>query len=365
MARQPYGRRARRRNRNMIYVYTLAGILIIAGAFVYIYWTSGKDRSGPADVNATISLQANTSNSAPEKETIIVFSPPATNNVEPQPSAEPQPGPQPAPITTMAETVVQPVTEPNPEAGVLIDQAVSLLGKDPTKMKEAREIYNEALRMPLNSRQRKYVKEQLAGLAERWLFSRTVLAGDDLSENYKVKSGDLLANIGLQYKVPYEILMQINGISNPAGLQSGQTIKIVKGPFHAKVYRSSFTMDIYLQNTYVKTLPVGLGKTATETPTGLWRVKPGGKSEKPPWTRDDGKVIYPDNPEYPLGSRWIGLEGLEGNAKGRNSFGIHGTKEPDSVGSAVSAGCIRLENGNAILVYNMLVPTYSTVEVID
>jgi lipoprotein-anchoring transpeptidase ErfK/SrfK len=166
--------------------------------------------------------------------------------------------------------------------------------------------------------------------------------------------------------VPYEVLMEVNKISRPESLPAGETIKIINGPFHAKVYRSTFTMDVYLQNTFVRSFPVGLGKEGMETPTGLWRVKVGGKLEKPIWTNPlDGRRYYPEDPDYPLGSRWIGLEGLEGAAKDRTGFAIHGTKEPEQLGAAGSQGCIRLDNGAAILVYNLLFPGDSLVEVTD
>jgi lipoprotein-anchoring transpeptidase ErfK/SrfK len=109
-----------------------------------------------------------------------------------------------------------------------------------------------------------------------------------------------------------------------------------------------------------------LGKTGSETPTGLWRVEPGGKLIKPIWTNPlDGKTYYPDDEDYPLGSRWIALEGISGAAKDRTGFAIHGTKEPEQIGKAGSQGCIRMHNGEAVLVYNMLFPALSTVEVID
>jgi lipoprotein-anchoring transpeptidase ErfK/SrfK len=220
--------------------------------------------------------------------------------------------------------------------------------------------------MPMSAEQQASVKDQLSKLSDQWLFSRTVVPGDPLCESYLVKSGDLLAMIGERYKVPYEILMQINNISRPEALQAGETIKVVDGPFHAKVYRSTFTMDLYLQNTYVRSFKVGLGKAGMETPTGLWRVKPGGKLVKPIWTNPlDGKTYHPEDPDYPLGSRWIALEGLSGEAKDRTGFAIHGTKEPEQIGAQGSQGCIRMHNGDAILIYNLLVPSFSQVEVTD
>lgn len=118
---------------------------------------------------------------------------------------------------------------------------------------------------------------------------------------------------------------------------------------------------------YVRSFRVGLGKPGYETPTGLWRVQEGGKLISPDWTDPDnpGRVYKASDPDYPLGSRWIALDGVEGAAKGRDGFAIHGTKEPEQIGSAGSRGCIRMYNGEAVLMYNLLVPLYSQVEVFD
>jgi lipoprotein-anchoring transpeptidase ErfK/SrfK len=167
--------------------------------------------------------------------------------------------------------------------------------------------------------------------------------------------------------VPWEILLKVNKIARPELLQAGETIKVINGPFHARVDRSTFTLDLYLQDkTFVRSFRVGLGKPGHETPTGLWRVKSDGKLIRPPWPDpDSGKMFYPEDPDYPLGSRWIGLDGLEGNAKGRTGFGIHGTKDPDQIGQADSRGCIRMHNGDVKLIYDVFVPGVSTVTVVE
>jgi lipoprotein-anchoring transpeptidase ErfK/SrfK len=160
--------------------------------------------------------------------------------------------------------------------------------------------------------------------------------------------------------------MQINGISRPELLRAGQNIKVINGPFNAVVYKNSFVMDVYLQNKYVKTYRVGLGRQEYETPNGRWRVEAGGKLIKPTWTDPDtGRTYVGDDPDYPLGSRWIALEGLDDEAKGRTGFAIHGTKDPESIGTRSSRGCIRLFNGDAIEVYNLLYGGISEVLVKD
>jgi LysM repeat protein len=326
----------------------------------FYYGPFGKNEAEP--VPATPPAEVNVPTETPKVEETVAATPQA--DVQPEPNAPkvaPKPSPEPTP-----EPTPPPGVETNTDAARLIAEATDLINQKPSRIIEARNKLNEALRMSMSVAQRTSVKDQLGKLSEQWLFSRTVLPGDPLCETYLVKSGDLLAMIGERYKVPYEILMQINHISSPQSLQAGEAIKVINGPFHAKVYRSTFTMDLYLQTTYVRSFKVGLGKTSMETPTGLWRVKPGGKLVQPIWTNPlDGRTYHPEDPDYPLGSRWIALEGLTGQAKERTGFAIHGTKDPEQIGTQSSQGCIRMYNGDAVLMYNVLVPAYSTVEVVD
>jgi len=252
------------------------------------------------------------------------------------------------------------------QAENLIEQAMqSLEGTTPDVVK-ARDLLNETLFLPLTGQQRETVKQKMSELSDKWLFSKTVYSGDSLCENYTVRPGDTLVQIGDEHKVPSQILMRINNIVDSRGLRAGESIKVINGPFHCRISRSQFTLDLYLQKTYVKTFPVGLGKPGHQTPTGLWVVEPGGKLVKPTWTDPStGRTYRASDLDYPLGSRWIGLVGVSGNAENRTGFAIHGTKDPNEIGAAVSRGCIRMYNGDAILVYKLLEPGHSQVRVIE
>ncbi len=372
-----YRSRAERRFINRMYIVLL---VLVAGVTVVVVskvLTGKKAGPKPADGNTPPQALSSTGGTAEtpqpnlpselllptQQETV------RDNSVEPEPVAPVQP--EPVQLEPVQEPAVEPVitppsVSPNVEAANMIAKALALLKEQPTKIIQVRDMLNPVLQMPLNAEQRSAVKKQLAELSDSWLFSRTVFRDDSLCENYVVKSGEVLENIGKRYKVPYEFIQTVNGISQPSSLRAGQTIKVVNGPFRVVVYRSTFTLDVYLQNTYVRSFKVTLGKTSTETPKGLWRVRSGGKQVKPVWTNPNtGKLVQPDDPEYPLGSRWIELEGLDENTKDKIGFGIHGTKEKEAIGTAASLGCIRLNNGEAILVYNMLVPIESLVEVAD
>jgi len=283
--------------------------------------------------------------------------------------AKPEPGiaePEPMPLPVEQTPPVTKETADSTKATAIIAQAKELAASQPVQIIKARDMLNEVLGMQIRPEQRKSIKQMLSELADKWLFSKDVYPSDQLCGYYKVQSGDLLSTIGEKHNIPWEIIRQINDIDRPKALQAEKSIKIINGPFHARVYRSSFTMDLYLQDTFVRSFPVGLGSPEHETPTGLWQVRPGGKLVKPAWTHPDTSRTYEaDDHDYPLGSRWIGLEGLTGAAKGRTGFAIHGTKDPDEIGVAKSRGCIRLHNGNAILVYNLLTPVDSKIEVVE
>lgn len=255
-------------------------------------------------------------------------------------------------------------TQTSPEAAAIIRQSVQDIADD--KIIAARDQLNKVLDMRLSDSVRQEVKNQLTKLSEVWLFSKKVYPGDTLTEVYKVQPGDVLAIVARKFKVPHEAIERINGITNPERLQAGQAIKIIRGPFSAVVSKKTFTLDLYLQGVFVKQYRVGLGRVEHETPSGKWIAAKGGKMVKPTWTDPDtGRVYQGSDPDYPLGSRWIALDGIEGQAKGRTGFAIHGTKDPESIGQRASRGCIRLYNGDVVEVYDLFEAGLSEVTMTD
>jgi hypothetical protein len=348
-------------------------LLVVAGLVAALYYSGrsdGQQAVEPAAVNREVAIERPARDEEPvvfeaavepvrEEEPVVKEEP---ESVVEEPVVEEIVVQQSVP--DLAEIVSGTAAAPDSKVGGLVAEAMALMDANPPRYIEARDRLNELLPMA-SGQQRAFIKKQLSELSEDWLFSRMVFPNDKLCEFYKVQPGDLLVNIGRKFNVPYEILMELNQIRRPEELQAGQTIKVMHGPFHAKVYRSTFTMDLYLQNTYVRSFKVGLGKAGSETPTGRWKVAAGGKLISPTWTDPNGRTYEADDPDYPLGSRWIGLDGVSGEAQGREGFAIHGTKEPEQIGRQGSLGCIRLFNGDAILVYNLMMPGMSLVDVVD
>ena len=82
----------------------------------------------------------------------------------------------------------------------------------------------------------------------------------------------------------------------------------------------------------VSVFAVAVGAPDSPTPIGTFIIV--NRIPNPTYYRP-GKIVGP-GATNPLGTRWIGL-----NEQG---YGIHGTDQPRSVGSARSHGCIRLRN---------------------
>lgn len=360
--------------RRLYFVAAIAVILIITGITIFNLSDKteqeqpAKQPVPPASEKKVIAPEQPVKRTAEPPRMVQQLPPPAKQTLPDVNQTQTQLKTQKPPAIQTQVPVQQPSTTlPPPLTGVsaMITEALALLNEKPAKVIESRDRLNELLPMQMTPQQRMLVKQQMSALADVWLFTETVYPGDTLCSIYKIQSGDMLASIGKTNNIPWEFLAELNKI-RPEALQVGQAIKIIKGPFHARIFRSKFVMDLYLQDTYVKSFSVGLGKPGYETPTGTWIVKPGGKLIQPTWTDPDtGKTYQATDPDYPLGSRWVGLEGLSGAAVGRTGFAIHGTKEPQEIGAATSRGCIRLHNGNAILVYNLMMPGFSKVEVVD
>jgi len=161
-------------------------------------------------------------------------------------------------------------------------------------------------------------------------------------EPYVIQSGDRMEVVAKNYQLSWEYLARLNR-TEPRRIQIGQKLKVLKGPFAAVVELHAFELIVHLQGYYVKRYHVCTGKD-NSSPIGKFAVL--NKVVNPPYTGPDGKVIAADDPSNPLGERWIDLG---------DSYGIHGTIDPDSIGKAESRGCIRLRDQDVIEVYNFLV----------
>lgn len=157
-----------------------------------------------------------------------------------------------------------------------------------------------------------------------------------------VEVGDSLTSIAKTYDVPWQYLAKLNRIKDPRSIQPRQRLKVIRGPFSAVIDLSDFELVIHAHGYYVHRFPIGIGRDGA-SPIGKFKVI--NKVENPTYFGTDGTIIKADDPRNPVGEYWIDLG---------NGYGIHGTINPDSIGKAMSKGCIRMHNKDVAEVFGLL-----------
>jgi hypothetical protein len=111
------------------------------------------------------------------------------------------------------------------------------------------------------------VQELLGQLAGSVIYSRE----NRLEPPYIVQSGERLEDIAQKYNVPWQLLAKINGLASPEQLQPGQQLKVVRGPFSARIDLSERTLVLMLNRRYAGQFSVQVDPT-TSVEEGSWSV---------------------------------------------------------------------------------------------
>lgn len=200
------------------------------------------------------------------------------------------------------------------------------------------------------------------------------------SAPYEIRPGDTLSSISQRFEIPLSDIILLNPFLNPLDLQVGQIICLgsvnrpvapcesgnyyvvrrgdsvysiakafeltaadiflanpnltdnlmvgqilcipqnsVKLEFRINIQAK--TLSVYRKGVIIKEYPIATGKADTPTPLGIFTI-----------------INKQLDPGGPYGTRWLGL-----SVKG---YGIHGTNDPPSIGTAASNGCIRMFNSD-------------------
>lgn len=166
---------------------------------------------------------------------------------------------------------------------------------------------------------------------------------DEYGREYTVQSGDTLSAIAAAHHTTSALLRDINGIRGEI-IRIGQKLKVPAGSFRVEVSKAENTVSVYLENKFFKVYPAGTGRGGS-TPVGTFTIVT--KLIDPPWFHN-GEVIPPHDPANILGSRWMGFSDPYAD------YGIHGTTEPETIGSQCSAGCVRMRNEDVEELFQLL-----------
>lgn len=197
------------------------------------------------------------------------------------------------------------------------------------ELAQAREEGLRLLERTEDPAERMETEQFLGALNTRMLFSRAPMA-EKIS--HVVKAGDTLGELAATYGTTKELIARINGIQNNI-IRVGKSLQVLQGDFSAVVDKSSNEMLLELDGRFFKRYPVGTG-TDSSTPVGEYEITV--RLRHPVWYRPDGESFAYGHPENLLGTHYLKL-----NTPG---IGLHGTWEPETIGSQSSAGCVRFEN---------------------
>lgn len=169
---------------------------------------------------------------------------------------------------------------------------------------------------------------------------------------YEVQKGDTLGKIANKFFTTQDLIIRANNLKSAKVVPLGRKLKVHNEKMSIVVDKSMNILTLKSGDKIVKSYRVSTGVNNC-TPVGTFKVI--NKIVNPPWYTN-GAVIQPDDPKNILGSRWLGL-----SAQG---YGIHGTTEPQSLGSQVTSGCVRMKNAEVEELY-ALVPQGTEVVIVD
>lgn len=129
-----------------------------------------------------------------------------------------------------------------------------------------------------------------------------------------------------------EVLLPVRPNGTTGWIQEAD-VTLARNPYRIAVDLEAFTLTVHRGNDLIVDTTIGYGTEDTPTPGGRYYLV---------------ELLEPPNPEGGYGPFAFGLSGFSDVhldfAGGEGVIGIHGTNQPDSIGSTVSNGCIRVPN---------------------
>lgn len=129
-------------------------------------------------------------------------------------------------------------------------------------------------------------------------------------------------------------------------------VMLGQNPFRVKIELGAHRITVWNGDKVVTEEPVGVGKGNSPTPGGEYYIT---------------ELLRPPDPSGLYGPFAFGLSGFsdvyQSFAGGPGFLGLHGTNDPQGLGTDVSAGCIRMSNDGITRLSSML-PLGSPVEIV-
>ena len=111
--------------------------------------------------------------------------------------------------------------------------------------------------------------------------------------------------------------------------QSSKSEETQEAQYDILIDLTESMLYLFENDKLLKKYPVAQGKVSTPSPVGIWKIT----SKARNWGSG-------------FGTRWMGLS--------KPHYGIHGTNNPASIGTAASNGCVRMYNEDVNELFNQV-----------
>jgi len=183
--------------------------------------------------------------------------------------------------------------------------------------------------------------------------TKTIKAGDQLNvpnvEPFELGAvKDIKPGSEIASQAANELPAETTANENPPATENNKSPEPGASVISVKIDTKTNMLGVFESDKLVAAYPVTVGSAQTASPIGEWKVSRITKIPRFRWDeqmlkhghRSGNFHMLPPGPNSPVGVIWIAL-----NKKG---IGLHGTNEPESVGHAVSHGCVRLANWDVV-----------------
>ena len=228
---------------------------------------------------------------------------------------------------------------------------------DDGKFLEARALYKNAVKSITDANKLKKIQERLEDLNIKLILSPII---DECSTEYVVQPRDVLVKIARKFGTTVNLIKRSNNLSSDT-IRPSQKLKINTCKFSIVVDKSQNLLFLKEKGEVINTYIVSTGKD-NSTPTGTFHINRN-KLINPTWYKT-GAIISPDSPDNILGSRWMGLGGVDDGGIEIEGYGIHGTTQPNDLGKQITLGCVRMKNEDIEVLFD-IVPVGVEVIIID
>ena len=153
----------------------------------------------------------------------------------------------------------------------------------------------------LSKEQSDRLVERLDQLADSVIYSTQ----HALQPSYEVRADETLTSISQHFRIPWQFLANVNGVSGPDAVTPGQQLKVVPGPFRCEIDLDRRNLTVFLGRYYAGRFPIEFGQDPFPDP-GEYDV-----IDKTYEGRDfvgtNGQLVTAGDPQNPYGKTILQL----------------------------------------------------------